>query len=164
MGSIMIIMTGKGDLCWGGGWRLLPLSIGRLQVTTSILNIFIITINIIVIPGPARHLAGWANACESWKVFLRVALSLISWHLTVIIVIITMVRKSGQLVKAFNTGGSAALEIAIAKLGPMMYWGGKGELITRWPWWFWGEWSWWWRWQQSKWWEKAKTSEVAMMN
>ena len=43
-----------------------------------------------------------------------------------------MVRKSGQLVKAFNTGGSAALEIAIAKLGPMMYWGGKGELITRW--------------------------------
>ena len=45
---------------------------------------------------------------------------------------IIIFRKSGQLVKAFNTGGSAALEIAIAKLGPMMYWGGKGELITRW--------------------------------
>ena len=41
-------------------------------------------------------------------------------------------RKSGQLVKAFNTGGSAALEVAIGKLGPMMYWAGKGELITRW--------------------------------
>ena len=51
---------------------------------------------------------------------------------TEIIIIITIIRKSGQLVKAFNTGGSAALEVAIAKLGPMMYWGGKGELITRW--------------------------------
>ena len=50
-------------------------------------------------------------------------------HFTVITM---MVRKSGQLVKAFNTGGSAALEVAIGKLGPMMYWGGKGELITRW--------------------------------
>ena len=50
----------------------------------------------------------------------------------IIIMIFIIIRKSGQLVKAFNTGGSAALEIAIAKLGPMMYWGGKGELITRW--------------------------------
>ena len=33
--------------------------------------------------------------------------------------------------KTFNAGGSAALEKAIQKLGPMMYWGGKGELITR---------------------------------
>ena len=40
-------------------------------------------------------------------------------------------RKSGQLVKAFVTGGSEALETAIKKLGPMMYWGGQGELITR---------------------------------
>lgn len=43
----------------------------------------------------------------------------------------TLRRKSGQLVKTFNAGGSAALEKAIQKLGPMMYWGGKGELITR---------------------------------
>merc|ERR1740128_503030 len=31
----------------------------------------------------------------------------------------------------FNTGGSKALENMVSKLSPLMYWNGKGELITR---------------------------------
>ena len=40
-------------------------------------------------------------------------------------------KKSGQLVDAFNQTGSKGLEDVIKKLGPLMYWNGKGELITR---------------------------------
>ena len=40
-------------------------------------------------------------------------------------------KKSGQLVDAFNSSGSKGLEDLVKKLGPLMYWNGKGELITR---------------------------------
>ena len=40
-------------------------------------------------------------------------------------------KKSGQLVDAFNQNGSKGLEDVVKKLGPLMYWSGKGELITR---------------------------------
>ena len=41
-------------------------------------------------------------------------------------------RKSGQLVDKFLTEGSKGLDDFIQRLGPLMYWEGKGELITRW--------------------------------
>ena len=50
----------KGDLCWGGRRRLLSLPIGRLQVTTSILNIIIIYHH--------HH-----HHCNLWGVFLCLA-------------------------------------------------------------------------------------------
>ena len=40
-------------------------------------------------------------------------------------------RKSGQLVDKFLNEGSKGLDDFIQKLGPFMYWSGKGELITR---------------------------------
>jgi len=40
-------------------------------------------------------------------------------------------RKSGQLVDKFLNEGSKGLDDFIQKLGPFMYWEGKGELITR---------------------------------
>ena len=40
-------------------------------------------------------------------------------------------RKSGQLVDKFLNEGSKGLDDFIQKLGPFMYWQGKGELITR---------------------------------
>ena len=40
-------------------------------------------------------------------------------------------RKSGQLVDKFLTEGSKGLDDLIQRLGPLMYWGAKGELITR---------------------------------
>ena len=40
-------------------------------------------------------------------------------------------KKSGQLVDSFNQGGSKGLEDLVKKVGPLMYWNGKGELITK---------------------------------